>query len=213
MVVGTNDPAGLVRGEVGWETRESEMVVWWVHGSVVSGVHEGRLEVLTRGEGSLFGKHRRALPMGRVAKAQQQARTEGRQRRIAADFERAVRDKRVEAAAAEAILALGARDDATREVRAAEVLAGDALARIIAAGVNVGGAARLCHLSVGQVQRFRQVAQQAKASRGHVGSANPNPPGSVNATLPARGDDQARLSGQEQGSRSHERAVEAEWAR
>ena len=147
--------------------------------------------------------------MGRVAKAQQQARTKGRQRRIAADFERAVRDKRVEAAAAEAILALGARDDATREVRAAEVLAGDALARIIEAGVKVGGAARLCHLSLGAVQRFRQASQQAKASRGHVGSAGPNPPGSVNAMLSGLGEQQARLRTQERASRSQEQAVEA----
>jgi hypothetical protein len=121
--------------------------------------------------------------MGRVASSQQQTRTKARQRRIALDFDRAVRDKRVEAAAAEAILALGARDDATREVRAAEVFAGDALARIIAEGVKVGGAARLCHLSVGEVQRFRQAAQQAKDSRGHVGPAGPNPSGSINAML------------------------------
>ena len=131
--------------------------------------------------------------MGAVASSQQQARTRGRQRRIAADFERAVRDKRVEAAAAEAILALGARDDATREVRAAEVVTGDALARIIEAGVTVGAAARLCHLSLGQVQRFRQAAQQAKASRGHVAPAGPNPPVSANATLAALRDEQARL--------------------
>ena len=147
--------------------------------------------------------------MGAVASSQQLARTRGRQRRIAADFERAARDKRVQAAAAEAILAVRARDDATHEVRAAEVLAGDALARIIEAGVKVGAAARLCHLSLGAVQRFRQASQQAKASRGHVGSASPNPPGSVNAMLPARGDEQARLRTQERASRSQEQAVEA----
>jgi hypothetical protein len=115
--------------------------------------------------------------MRRVANSQQQARTKGRQRRIAADFDRAVRDTRSQAAATEAILALGARDDATREVRAAEVVAGDALARIIEAGVKVGGAARLCHLSVSEVQRFRHAAQQANASRGHVGPAGPDPSG------------------------------------
>ena len=147
--------------------------------------------------------------MGAVASSQQQARTKGRQRQIAANFDRAVRDKRVQAAAAEAILALGARDDATREVRAAEVLAGDALARIIEAGVKVGGAARLCHLSLGQVQRFRQAAQQAKASRGHVGPAGPNPSGSVNAMLAALGDEQARLRAQERASRSQKQVVEA----
>lgn len=121
--------------------------------------------------------------MGRVANSQQQARTKTRRRRISVDFDRAARHKRVEAAALEAIAAVGARDDAVREVRAAEVLAGDALARIIEAGVKVGAAARLCHLSLGQVQRFRQAAQQANASRGHVPPAGPNPVGSPGMTL------------------------------
>jgi len=87
--------------------------------------------------------------MGRTAKLEQRARTKARQRRIAMDYDRATRDKRVEATAAEAILALGAREDAVRQVRAAEVRAGDALQRIIAEGVKVGGAAQLCDLSVG----------------------------------------------------------------
>jgi hypothetical protein len=66
--------------------------------------------------------------MGRVAKLEQQARTKARQRQIAMDYDRATRDKRVEATAAEAILALGARDDAAGQVRAAEVQAGDTAA-------------------------------------------------------------------------------------
>jgi len=151
--------------------------------------------------------------MGAVASSPQQARTRGRQRRIALDFDRAVRDKRVEAAAAEAIAAVGARDDATCEVRAAEVCAGDALARITEAGVKVGGAARLCHLSVGQVQRFRQAAQQAKASRGHVGPAGPNPPGSVKVMLAGLGEQQGPPSGQERASASREQAVDVARAR
>ena len=83
--------------------------------------------VLTGGDRSRFGKHGRALVMGRTAKLEQQARTKARQRRIAMDYDRATRDKRVEATAAEAILALGAREDAVRQVRSAEVRAGDAL--------------------------------------------------------------------------------------
>ena len=71
--------------------------------------------VLTRGDGSMFGEHRRALVMGRTAKSEQQARTKARQRRIAMDYDRAARDGRVEATAAEAILALGAHDDAVRQ--------------------------------------------------------------------------------------------------
>jgi hypothetical protein len=126
--------------------------------------------------------------MGRVAKLEQQARTRARARRIALDYDRVARDRRVEAAAAEAILALGVRDDAVRDVRAAEVLVGDALQRIIAEGVKVGGAARLCHLAVGEVQRFRQAANRAPDSSGHVGPAGPNPVGLPNVTLPALDD-------------------------
>ena len=123
--------------------------------------------------------------MGRVAKLEQQARTRARARRIALDYDRAARDRRVEAAAAEAILALEVRGDAERDVRAAEVLVGDALHRILAEGVKVGSAAQLCHLSVGEVQRFRQAANMAPYSSGHIGPAGPNPVGLPDRTLPA----------------------------
>jgi hypothetical protein len=116
--------------------------------------------------------------MGRVAKLEQQARTKARQRRIAMDYDRATRDKRVEATAAEAILALGEREDALRQVRAAEVRAGDALQQIIAEGVKVGGVAQLCDLSVGEVQRLRRAAQEARGSHGTLGPTGLDPPGS-----------------------------------
>ena len=79
--------------------------------------------------------------MGRVAKLKQQARTTARGRRIAMEYDRAARDKRV-------------------EVRAAEVRVGDALRRIIAEGVKVGGAAQLCDLTVGV--RFAGFGAQPK---------------------------------------------------
>src|SRR5471030_1527270 len=115
--------------------------------------------------------------MGRVAKLEQQARTKARQRRIAMDYDRATRDKRVEANAAEAILALGEREDALRQVRAAEVRAGDALQRIIAEDVKVGGVAQLCDLSVGEVQRLRRAAQEAQGSHGNAGPTGLDPAG------------------------------------
>jgi len=149
--------------------------------------------------------------MGRVANSQQQGRTKTRRRRIAADFNRAARNKQAQAAAAEAIAAVGARDDAVREVQAAEILAGDALTRIIEAGVKVGAAARLCHLSVGKVQRLRQAALQANASRGRLAPASPDPVVSPGVTLRLLGaaqsldDVQARPRGRE-GARSPEGA-------
>jgi hypothetical protein len=146
--------------------------------------------------------------MGRIAKLEQQARAKARQRRIALDYDRATRDKRVEDTAAEAILALGAHDDAVRQVRAAEVRAGDALARIIALGVKVGGAAQLCDLSVGEVQRFRHAAQEAQHSLGHVGPAGPNPVGSPDVTLRPLGDAPVRRRGSEETHCSQEQPVD-----
>ena len=148
--------------------------------------------------------------MGRIAKSEQQARTKARQRRIAIDCDRAARDGRVEATAAEAILALGERDDAAGQARAAEVRAGKALQRIIAEGVKVGGVAQLCDLSVGEVQRLRRAATTAQDSRGHVGPADPNPVGSPGVTL---GDAQVRRRGSEETHRPQEQPVDVARAR
>lgn len=146
--------------------------------------------------------------MGRIAKLEQHARAKARQRRIALDYDRATRDKRVEATAAEAILALGARDDAVRQVRTAEVRAGDALQRIIAEGVKVGGVAQLCDLSVGEVQRLRRGAQEAQHSRGNVHPAGPNPVGSPDVRLRPLGDAPARRRGSDETRRSQDQPVD-----
>ena len=133
--------------------------------------------------------------MGRVAKSQQQARAKARQRRITLDHDRAARDERVEAAAAEAILALGDREDAVGQVRAAEVRVGHALQRIIGEGVKVNGVAQLCDLSIGDVQRLRREAQAVQDSRGNMDPAGRDPAGSPDVTVRALGDAQARRSG------------------
>ena len=109
--------------------------------------------------------------MGRIAKSQQQARAKARQRRIALDHDRAMRDERVEAAAGEAILALAERVDALAQVQAAEVRVGDALQRILAEGIKADGVAQLCELPVGEVHRLRRAAQTAQDSRGDADPA------------------------------------------
>ena len=109
--------------------------------------------------------------MGRIAKSQQQARAKARQRRIALDHDRAMRDERVEAAAGEAILALAERVDASAQVQAAEVRVGDALQRILAEGIKADGVAQLCDLSVGEVHRLRRAAQTVQDSRGDADPA------------------------------------------
>jgi len=104
--------------------------------------------------------------MGRIAKSQQLARAKARQRRIALDHDRVIRDERVEAAAGEVFLALAERADALGQVQAAEVRVGDALRRILAEGVKADGVAQLCDLPVGEVHRLRRAAQTAQNSRG-----------------------------------------------
>ena len=109
--------------------------------------------------------------MGRIAKSQQQARAKARQRRIALDHDRAVRDERVEAAAGEAILALAERADAWGQVQTAEVRVGDALQRILAEGIKADGVAQLCDLPVSEVHRLRRAAQTVQDSRGDADPA------------------------------------------
>ena len=109
--------------------------------------------------------------MGRIAKSQQQARAKARQRRIALDHDRAIRDERVEAAAGEVFLALAERADASAQVQAAEIRAGDALQRILAEGIKADGVAQLCDLPVGEVHRLRRAAQTAQDSRGRADPA------------------------------------------
>ena len=99
--------------------------------------------------------------MGRIAKSQQQARAKARQRRIALDQDRAIRDERVEAAAGEVFLALAERAIAWSQVQAAEVRAGDALQQIRAEGIKADGVAQLCDLPLGEVHRLRRAAQTA----------------------------------------------------
>jgi hypothetical protein len=114
--------------------------------------------------------------MGRIAKSQQQARVKARQRRIALDHDRAIRDERVEAAAGEVFLALAERADAWDRVQAAEVRVGDALRRILDEGIKADGVAQLCDLPVGEVHRLRRAAQTLHDSRDDAGPASEGQP-------------------------------------
>ncbi len=118
-----------------------------------------------------------------------------RARRIALDHDRAARDERVEAAAAEAILALADRDDAVSLVRAAEVRVGEALQRIIAKGVKVDGAAQLCDLTVGEVHRLRRVVRAGQDAPGDADPADQEPAESPDVAARTLGDAQTRRRG------------------
>ena len=151
--------------------------------------------------------------MGRVATLQQQARARARRRRIALDHDRAARDERIEVAAAEAILALGERDDALGQVQAAEGRVGDALRRIIAEGIKVDGVARLCDVSVGEVRRLRRPVEAAQNSRGITDVAGLDPVGPPGVAVHALDDVQIRPRGVDPAPRPLAQPAAAGWAR
>ena len=93
--------------------------------------------------------------MGRVARVEQAARTRARERwSQAADQDRADRDRRIEAAAAEVFLGLAAREHAAALVCDAETRAGAALRRLLAEDIDVDQAAELSGLTVREVRRL-----------------------------------------------------------
>jgi hypothetical protein len=140
--------------------------------------------------------------MGRVATLQQQTFARARLRRIALDHDRAARDDRVEVAATEAILALGERDDALGQVRAAQGRVGDAVRRIIAEGIKVDGVALLCDISVREVRRLRRAADVAQDPRGIADPAGLDPAGPPEVTVRALDEVQARPRGMDPAHRS-----------
>jgi len=89
------------------------------------------------------------------AKTAQQARSKARERRLVAlDADRAARDERIEAAAAEVYLRVDARERAKASLVAAEDGIGAALRLVLAEGVTVEQAAELCELKVAEARRL-----------------------------------------------------------
>lgn len=130
--------------------------------------------------------------MGISAALQQQARARARERRIALEHSRFERDRRVEAAAAVAIVALGERAAAMGQVMAAEERVGRALAAIMAEGVTAGGAAQLCDLTAGEARRLRQSARGTQDCPASATVAGPDPGRPPTAALRGSDDWQGR---------------------
>lgn len=94
--------------------------------------------------------------MGTVAKAQQQARSRARARRVELDAERAAKDERIELGAAAVYLGSAQRDDALAAVERAEQVMAAGLRTLLAEGVSVQRAAALCELRVAEVRRLQR---------------------------------------------------------
>jgi len=111
--------------------------------------------------------------MSQTAKTAQQARQMARDRGLATlHSDRAAKDERIEAAAADVFLGLNRRDTAQAkaqaEIDAAETSIGDALRRMVAEGVALDDAARMCQLSGAEVRKLtrRKPATDAGKSNG-----------------------------------------------
>lgn len=111
--------------------------------------------------------------MGRTANDEQQARAADGLRRIALECDRAACDDGPRPRRRRPSSPLGERDDVMRQVWQTELRVGDAVPRITAEGFNfnVGGAAQLCDLTVGDVRRFRRAAQDLGQPRGDAATS------------------------------------------
>lgn len=89
-----------------------------------------------------------------MANARQAALAKARQRRVELDRDRAARDARIEAAAAEVFVQQQLRADAEQAVARADVAIGASLRLLLDDGVALESAAQLCDLSETEVRRL-----------------------------------------------------------
>ncbi len=108
--------------------------------------------------------------MSQTAKTAQQARQMARDRRLATlHSDCAAKDERIESAAADVFLGLNRRDTAQAkaqaEIDAAESSIGDALRRMVAEGVALDDAAKMCELSGAEVRKLARRKPAAGAGK------------------------------------------------
>ena len=108
--------------------------------------------------------------MSQTAKTAQQARQMARERRLETlHSDRAAKDERIEAAAAEVFLGLNRRDTARAkaqaEIDAAETSIGEALRRMVAEGVALDDAAKMCEISGAEVRKLTRRKPGTDAGR------------------------------------------------
>lgn len=106
-----------------------------------------------------------------MANTRQAALAKARQRRVELDRDRAARDGRIEAAAAEVFVQQQLRADAEQAVATADVAIGAALRLLLDDGVALEGAAQLCDLSETEVRRLTRGRGRGNAVQGE-GSAD-----------------------------------------
>ena len=102
-----------------------------------------------------------------MANVRQAALVRARQKRVELNRDRAARDGRIEAAAAEVFVQQQARADAQQAVAQADVEIGGALRLLLEDGLTVEAAAQLCDLTVTEVRRLTRQQVRVGHSRGH----------------------------------------------
>lgn len=126
--------------------------------------------------------------MGRTARLEQAARAKARERRIAMERDRAVRDAQIEEAAARVFTAIGGRNDAQAGVVAAENEIGAGLEALVAQGLTATGAAELCELTPAEAHRLLKRRRAPGTSpTGESGSAAGQAAGTGSSLPPPAG--------------------------
>ena len=100
----------------------------------------------------------------RTVSRQAAALTKARERRRALDAARDKHDRRVEEAAAEALVALEARREAERALEAATAALGETLRTLLAEDVPVERAAALLELNTAEVRRLMKAADRSSSA-------------------------------------------------
>jgi hypothetical protein len=104
----------------------------------------------------------------KTVNAKQAALAKARARRVALDAERDARDRRVEDAAAEAMLLIAERTRAQEVLTGINAALGGALRRVQAEGVGADGTAVLVDLDASEVRRLTKPAVMTDGSQDEV---------------------------------------------
>ncbi|MCU1675977.1 MAG: uncharacterized protein JWM93_735 [Frankiales bacterium] len=102
--------------------------------------------------------------MGRTANSLQDARKKARERRIALDADRELRDRRIEDAAVEVFALIGERDEAEAAIVNANALIGEKLRSLAGEGLSPESVAQLVDLEVSEVRRLSRPPAAAEKS-------------------------------------------------
>lgn len=127
-----------------------------------------------------------------MAGTKQAALAKARQRRAEMDRDRAARDARVEAAAAEVFVQQQARVDAEQAVAQADVAIGAALRLLLEDNVSVDDVAQLCDVSVSEVRRLTR--NQPRADQTSEDQASGDQDQDADAAASCQGQTGARVT-------------------